>query len=344
MTIEIHELRVPAPGPAGQPWVAVATIYLPSALSLASGPDLFFLLPGAGYGRGYFDLPVEGFSEARYHASRGNIVVTLDYLGIGEASIPADASVEDAAFSTHAAVTHIADGLAQGSLLSGLGPVRYGALVAAGQSMGGHLLIATQAGHSTFKGIATLGSSVAGTAFPTRDGGKETDFSQADYGYGFHWPDPIPAATGEAPTDLDSLVAADAAAGLGVRTGSVPWGSDAIPSWVVGMLDQRTLRTNAAKIDRPVLLVAGERDVTRTPEEEAAPFSASPEVEHYLLAEAAHMHNFAATRERLWKRLDTFIMHVSTYDRRTQSDVLMKLMKEQQEKAEQEAAAMAQEG
>lgn len=341
MSLESYQVRVPAPGAAGQEWEVAATLYFPRALSLASGPDLLFLLPGAGYSRGYFDLPVEGFSQAAYHAGRGNIVVTLDYIGTGESSLPEDATWADAAASTHNAVTYIAEELAQGRLLDGIGPVRWGALVGAGQSLGGHLIVATQAQHGTFKGIATLGSSIAGTAFPTRDGGKETDFTKVDFAYGFHW-DEVPAVDASTtPTDLATLIGVDLAIGCPMRTAPAPWASQTVPAYVGDILAGDTPKANAARVESPVLLIAGERDVTLSPEEEAAPFTNAAEVATFTLPESAHMHNFAQTREQLWKRLDTFVMHASTFTRKIQSTILMELMQQQQEEAERKAAEMA---
>ncbi|MEQ6900394.1 hypothetical protein [Nocardioides sp. YIM 152588] len=325
MSIEVHDVRVPAPGAADEAWEVAATIYLPRALALASGPDILFLLPGAAYGRGYFNLPVPGFSEAMYHAGRGNIVVALDYLGAGESSAPEGATLADAAASTHHAVTYIAARLAEGNLLAGLGPVRYGSLVAAGHSLGGHVVVATQGEHGTFNGIVTLGASVAGTTFPTRAGGTVTDLAEVDYVWVWHWGEVPEVDASVTPTDLATLAGVDVAAGCPVRTGSVPWSSSAVPPYVGEALAPGVSASYAARITSPVLLVAAERDVTRSPEEEAAAFSGSTDVAGFTLPETGHLHTFSEHREQLWKRLDTFVMHASTHDRKV-SDTSMAAM------------------
>jgi hypothetical protein len=71
------------------------------------------------------------------------------------------------------------------------------------------------------------------------------------------------------------------------------------------------LADEAAVIDVPVLLATGERDVCRAPAEELAMFKAATDVSVFTVRQMAHMHNFAATRTRLWDRLDEFVAHVT---------------------------------
>lgn len=322
MSNDIHQLRIPATGATGQAWELAATVYLPSARSLASGPDILFLMAGAGYNRDYFDLPVDGFSQARYHAGRGNIVVTLDNLGAGESSRPEVATLIDAAAATDSAVRYIEKNLVQGTLLPDLGPVRYGAFVAAGQSLGGFVLLATQGLHDTFKGIATLGVSAAGTKYPAKGGGTTDEPTAEDFVYAFHWEEVVPIDPATTPTDLETLVGVDVAIGLPRRTGQAPWSTSPSPVYTVEALQEGVPASFAARITAPVLVVAGERDMTRSLDEEAAPFTASPDVVTYELPEAAHMHNFSKTRAQLWKRLDTFVMHASTFERKASATSL----------------------
>jgi pimeloyl-ACP methyl ester carboxylesterase len=321
MPIEVHELRIPTTGPEGQQWEIAATVFVPAPLALASGSNILVLLPGAGYGRGYFNLPVPGGSQAMYHAGRGNIVVAIDPLGVGDSSSADDASAAAASAALNAAMDHIDVGLRAGTLLEGVGPVAFGAVVGAGQSLGGHLLVATQAEYETFAGIALLGSSMAGTRFPLPGGGSTDSPAEADFRHVFHWGEiPVvdPAGT---PTDLAGLVGVDAAIGLPVRAGDAPWASRSIPGYVAELTQGSKARAGA--ITGFVLVAAGERDVTAPLAEEAAVFTSAKGVGTYLLPEAAHMHNFADTRELLWKQVDTFVHHSTTYGRRTQSDEYM---------------------
>lgn len=317
MPIEVHDLRLSTPGPAGQPWELATTVYLPPPLRLSGGPNVIFLLPGAGYGRGYFNLPVPGVSQAMYHAGRGTIVVAIDPLGVGDSSPDEGAGPVEAAATLDAAVTQIVDGLKAGTLIVGLGPVAFGVAVAAGHSLGGHLLVATQAAHETFAGIAVLGSSMAGTQFPLPDGGSTSSPAEADFAYAFHWGEIPEVDPTVAPTDLATLVGIDVAIGLPVRHADAPWASRTIPGYVSDLIAASAAR--AGEITSQVLVADGERDVTRPAAEEAATFASAVGVDSFVLSGSAHMHNFATTREDLWKRVDTFVHHSASYDRRVQS-------------------------
>lgn len=317
MPIEVHELRLSTPGPAGQPWELAATVHLPPPSFLSAGPNVLVLLPGAGYGRGYFNLPVPGTSQAMYHAGRGNIIVSIDPLGVGDSSPDDGAGPAEAAATLNAAVTQIVEGLKAGTLIPGLGPVAFGVAVGAGQSLGGHLLVATQSEYDTFAGIALLGSSMAGTQFPLAGGGTTSSPAEVDFLHVFHWGE-IPSVDPTAAwTDPASLAAIDAAIGLPIRHGDAPWASRSIPSYAADLFGASAAKVGT--ITSEVLIAAGERDVTRSAADEAAMFTSATGVDSFVLPESAHMHNFAATREELWKRVDVFVHHSSSYDRRVQS-------------------------
>ena len=317
MPIEVHDLRLPTPGPEGQPWDLAATVYIPPPLSLSGGPDVLVLLPGAGYGRGYFNLPVAGASQAMYHAGRGNIIVTIDPLGSGQSSDARDAGPADAAATLHAAVTQVVEALKAGTLISGLGPVAFGVAVGAGHSLGGHLLVATQAEYATFAGVALLGSSMAGTRFPLPGGGSTSSPAEADFPFAFHWGEVPQVDASAPPTDLATMAGVDIAIGLPVRHGDAPWASPGIPGYAGDLVAASAGRASA--ITAQVLVAAGERDVTCSAQDEAAAFTSAAGVDTFVLAESAHMHNFAATREELWKRVDVFVHHSASYGRRVQS-------------------------
>jgi len=52
-----------------------------------------------------------------------------------------------------------------------------------------------------------------------------------------------------------------------------------------------------------VLIANGERDTCPEPHKEPGAYSASPDVSMVIVPTMAHMHNFASTRETLWRRL-----------------------------------------
>jgi pimeloyl-ACP methyl ester carboxylesterase len=327
--VRSFDLRVPVPSSGGgQPaWEIAASVYLPAEAALAGRPPVLVVMPGGGYGRRYFDLPVPGYSQAEHHARQGTVVIALDYLGAGDSSAPPMevTTLSAVAAANHAAISEVLGRLRQGTLADGVPPVDLASITGAGQSLGGHALAATQAGYRTFDGVALLGSSMAGTALPVRPGASETPvpdgatpeqaamlaLASTDWTWAFHWEAaPAPAAP-SALHDGASLIAADIASGLPARQTAVEWGSLTVPGFSMVAMLPGALAGEAAVIDVPVLLATGERDVCRAPAEEVAAFKAATDVSVFVVRQMAHMHNFAATRARLWERLDEFVAHVT---------------------------------
>jgi alpha-beta hydrolase superfamily lysophospholipase len=327
--VQSFEVRVAVPAADGgqQGWEIAASVYLPAAGRLPAFPSALVALPGAGYARGYFDLPVPGFSQAAHHARQGSVVIAIDHLGAGDSSIPPAevCTFQTVAAANHAAVTMVLGRLRDGTLAHGVPAVDLAAVIGVGQSMGGHILATMQAAHRTFDGVAMLGSSMVAAPLPVRPGAPEIvipdgatpdqatllALAGTDWNWAFHWEaGPAPEAP-EAPHDLASLIAADIAAGLPLRQAAPPWGSIAIPACAPLALVPGTLASATTRIDVPVLLAAGERDLCGTPGEEVAAFTAATDISVLVVPRMAHMHNFAATRAVLWERLDEFIAHVT---------------------------------
>ncbi|OHV29671.1 hypothetical protein CC117_28730 [Parafrankia colletiae] len=325
------DLQVPVPVPArdgeGQGWQLAASVYLPGDDALAHCPPVLVLFPGGGYNRRYFDLPVPGFSQAAHHASRGTVVVAIDHLGVGESSVPPMEVTTLAAVATasHSGVTAILEGLRRGTLAPDIRPVDVACVVGAGQSLGGHALAVMQADHRTFDGVAMLGSSMTGTAPPVRPGQPEMvppddatpeeaalfALANTDWTWVFHWEAITLADASRRPRDLASLVAADVADGLPGRRSAPPWGSLTYPGFGAVSMLPGVVAAEAARIDVPVLLATGERDVCRPLGEEIAAFGTATDIAVYVVPRMAHMHNFATTRALLWERLDEFVTHVA---------------------------------
>jgi pimeloyl-ACP methyl ester carboxylesterase len=318
------DLRIPVPSG----WEIAATVYLPAdGDMLTSGSPVLVVLPGGGYNRRYFDLPVAGYSEAAHHVRSGTVVVAMDHLGAGDSSIPPleVTTLATVAAANHAAVSSVLDRLRAGTLVAGVPPVDVACAVGAGQSLGGHALVGMQAYHRTFDGVAMLGCSLAGTALPVRPGtpdlvipdGTTPDqaaqivLASTDWNWAFHWEDGAEADPSRPPHDLASLVAADIAGGLPVRRTAPTWGSLTWPGFGPSAMLPGAVADEAARIDVPVLLATGERDVCHPPAEEVAALKAATDVSVLVAPRMAHMHNFAATRTLLWERLDEFVAHVA---------------------------------
>ena len=59
----------------------------------------------------------------------------------------------------------------------------------------------------------------------------------------------------------------------------------------------------APRVECPVFLGFGDHDIPERPHDEVAFYTGSSDVTLYVLEDAAHCHNFASTRTRLWDRL-----------------------------------------
>jgi alpha-beta hydrolase superfamily lysophospholipase len=304
-----------------------ASVFLPDPAKLTSPPIVIFAFPGGGYSRGYFDVHIpghHGYSQADHHAARGIVLVAADHLGVGASSIPDPTalSLEMLAAANDAAVGRIASQLAEGSLGSGFPPLPNLVRIGIGQSMGGCITLAMQGRLRTYAAIACLGFSAIHTVLPQRTeparrkgmgayklfrnqdlrdlAAAPPDTSRIDFVYPFHFED--------VPRDI---LDADMGGGYPIRQTAPPWGSVSIPLCASLMLSPGYIAQEAAAIDVPVLLAMGERDVVPDPHAEAAAFRNSPDVSICVVPGMAHMHNFAATRARLWDRIVAWSLTVA---------------------------------
>jgi len=303
------DVRIPVPSAnGGRPWEIAASVHLPAVGALAARPPALVVIPGGGYSRRYFDLARPGYSQAAHHARSGAVVVAIDHLGAGDSSVPPLQLTTLPAVATagHAAVTAVLGRLREGTLAPGIPPVELGAVAGAGHSIGGQVLAVMQSGHRTFDGVAMLGSSLVGTTIPARGGAPgDAETAGIDWGWAFHWREtPVPP-------ELAALIAADIAAGLPTRQTAPEWATLSYPGFVPASVLPGAVADEAARIDVPVLLASGERDVCRPPAEEVAALKAATDISVLVVPQMAHMHNFAATRTLMWERLDEFVAHVT---------------------------------
>jgi pimeloyl-ACP methyl ester carboxylesterase len=324
------DLKIPLPvgGQFPEPVTMAATIFLPEAVT--PGGPVLFLVPGAGYSRGYFDMRPEGFSgysEADYHVGRGTIVVAMDHLGVGESSLPTDDqliypvgeaggprfkspspfTMQVMGAACDAGVRAALAGLREGRLVEGLGPLEPGAAIGVGQSMGGFVVVMAQANHATFDAVGALGSSFTQTRLARRPGARypvrnvppaqllAAGAGDADMQAAFHWPDE-PAALVEADMSPNS---------------DAPWRSRAVPKCASELMLPGVFGREAAAVRVPVFLAYGEEDVTPEPLYDVAAFRSTCDIRLAIIPGMAHMHNFAAPRAHLWRRLDGFVRGVA---------------------------------
>lgn len=262
-------------------------------------------LPGGGYTKEYFDLPIEGYSQAEFHADHGMVFVACDHLAVGASGLPASPiSVEQVASANAFAIRQTVALLASGDLSGQLDPVEIQGVFGMGQSLGGFYLTIQEAISPLFDGVALLGWSGMQTQAPWKEG---TDMAAAivegtsaannprrSY---FHLPD-VP----EWIVDLDLTRSA------GHVGSDAAWGAQHYPggpalSTTRHPLASGVVAAEASELSVPVLIACGEVDVVPEPLLEPAVYRSSRDVTTIVVDGMAHMHNFASTRTFLWRRI-----------------------------------------
>jgi len=287
-----------------------ASVWWP--LQPQSAPAALVCLPGGNMNRRYYDLqPADGddsFSFARQMVTRGFIVITLDYLALGDSDAPIDGWLLTPDVLTqanvHAARLLLAE-LREGRLAPGLPPLPELPSLGVGHSMGGMMTILAQALGHLHAGIAALGFSTRGlpeyVSPEVREASRDPaaarerleEFARAM----FKTPTPLirqernTGLFGGSKADLKGVAALQPAMD---RLLALP----AFLSMVPG-----NVAPEAAAIDVPVFLGLGERDMAGPPHQIPAAFTKSRDVTLYLLPEAGHSHFLFPARVGLFDRL-----------------------------------------
>lgn len=314
-----------------EPAHVAATVHLPDHADMAQRPVVCFAKPGGGYSRGYYTLdlpgPGSGSSQAAWHAERGWIFISLDHLGVGSSSTGHDPRRLD--FTTvvtanQAAEHQILGRLADGSLADGFPAVGEPVTIGIGQSMGGCFTIIQQGRFRGYDGIAVLGYSALHTQPPAAPGQPEVvspwfprDTLLDEPLLVLNAPQ-MAAAAARGPTDIgpamawgfyyDDVPREVVESDLGDfpnRNGRAPgWASSTLPgAAAAACVAPGAVTPEAAVIDVPVLLGTGERDVVPNLRLEPMAYLSATSIDLFVCPRMGHMHNFAGTRELLWRRL-----------------------------------------
>jgi pimeloyl-ACP methyl ester carboxylesterase len=176
-------------------------------------------------------------------------------------------------------------------------------IVGVGHSLGGAVTVVAQAEHGWYDRVANLGFTQGGKDAVAVDAGDAGDaravaveqakacFADWDAGYATAPREPNHAWLYTADTPPD-VVEAD-------NLTVTPWPRQ---TYVDGLLAGYGIRF-AANVRCAVFLGFGEHDVPEQPHEDPAFYTGSGDVTLFVLAGAAHCHNFAPTRTVLWDRL-----------------------------------------
>ncbi|HEY6790263.1 MAG TPA: alpha/beta fold hydrolase [Trebonia sp.] len=267
--------------------------------------------PGGGMTRRYFDLPVPGYSFARYASDRGFLIVLVDHPGTGDSDAPDDgwsltpkavASIEAAAVDRALAMLRAGD-------VDGIPPLAPTAtVIGVAHSMGAHLLIHQAA---PYAGLVLLGWGGRGLpeyldpadrALGQLDVTDPVAFARelvASARRRFNEPFPVMQRGSSRLLVKSALPAnvrqelADARAPLLAIVGHA--------SMIPG-----SAKRAAAAIDVPVFLGVGENDIATDHRLIPNEFPASRDITLYVLPEAGHNHNVESRRAQLWERVTSW--------------------------------------
>jgi hypothetical protein len=172
-----HNLRIDVTGKVGgglaRQLQQTVTVHVPDPSELPDPAIVMFGFPGGGAGRGFWCLETDdttAWSQARYHADRGVVYVSVDHLGAGESTSDntEDFTMEVTTAGNIATVHEVLVRLADETLIDGFPAVSDPVTIGMGQSMGGYFLIQMQGQQAPFDAVAILGYSCIHTVIPVR--------------------------------------------------------------------------------------------------------------------------------------------------------------------------------
>jgi pimeloyl-ACP methyl ester carboxylesterase len=311
------KLDVSASMPFDEPTSLAASVHLPDP---AGRPPRALLVcwPGGSYGRAYWDMQIAGhpgYSFAEHMAAQGYLVVAADPLGVGASSKPADGDrvdLETMGSAAAAFVEQVRGLLAEGAPALGGVALPEIQVVGVGHSLGACLTVVTQARHSCYDAVALLGfthgqKELSVTAVGAAEAEADADaatlrqaaIDRARAFFGDTWDDVYGQAAREPnhgwlhrPDVPSAVVAADDAK-------AVRWPRQ---SYVDALLVGYSAGF-AAQVNCSIFVGFGDHDVPPIPHDDVAFYTRSTDVTLYVLPDAAHCHNFSATRTQLWDRI-----------------------------------------
>jgi pimeloyl-ACP methyl ester carboxylesterase len=284
----------------------------------AEPPIVLCCLPGGRCSTGYFDLQVdglEGYSMADHLTAQGFVVVALDHLGVGASSPVEDIFALTPAVASavnHHAFSQVLAQLRAGSIVPGLDLRSPPVVIGMGHSMGGMLTMVQQANHRTYDAVINLGHggdglplvltpeelSVVGDpeAFDASIVRLARDRSARPVR-----PNPPGAVPGT--FHAADVPAAAREAFVGQSTGLLS--TCGLTSMIPGSTDREK-----GRIDTPIFLGFGDRDLTTRPHAAVAAYRASPDVTLLVIPGSGHCHHQAGNRAMLWDRVGAWAQRI----------------------------------
>lgn len=297
-----------------------ASLYAPQSRPGLEAPILLVCLPGGGMNRRYFDLlPEDGddsFSFARQMSARGFHVLTIDHLGIGDSTRPADGYALDPDVLVQAnaeALDQVLAGLRAGTY--GGAPLPNILSVGVGHSMGAMLTLLQQSRFRPHAAIALLGFSTRGLPDYTppalaelaRD--PEQLRAQLPALTRRIFREPYPKVQRD--PQAKGIFGGGSADPRGVAALKAASDEPLLPLAAYQSMLPGNVAPDAAKIDVPVFLGVGARDMAGPPQQIPAAFTGSSDIELQVLADTGHAHFLFAARRQLFERLAVWTRYIT---------------------------------
>ena len=303
------KIDVSAVAPAGGTSIAVDIFLPPSPVELK--PVLWWLQPGGGMSRRYWDLDVPAelgnYSAARHFARHGYVTITVDHLGIGTSSRPDDGftlTPQVVADVNAYAFAHVVEGLHTGTLLEGVDAMPDLVSIGAGHSMGASLTVHQQARHQSHRAVCLLGFGGRGLLSHLSEDEKrfadDPDALRREIVtlVKARYPDPLPMMPRGSSEFLVAIPMSEPVHEALVEARTNLLALAGFSSMIPG-----NAAPEIAAIDVPVMIAHGDKDIGAPAHEVVGEFTASNDLTLYVLEESGHNHNVSPNRERLWNRM-----------------------------------------
>jgi pimeloyl-ACP methyl ester carboxylesterase len=297
-TVVAHLLTGPRPGGSGSSDTTGG--------DGAAAPVLWCCFPGGGMTKAYWDLRVPAelglgeYSMARWLAGRGDRVLIVDHLGIGESSRP-----DDGWTLTPATLADVNAAVVE-RVMATLDPPRR--VIGVGHSAGANLLVRLQARHQPFAALVLLGFGGGGSmdahldeevlAYAGDPGGLTNNLVELTRQ---RYTDPLPTM----PRGSSDLLVGHPMEPA-VHEAIVAARTELLALAGLASMVEGNVGPELAAISVPVLIAVGDHDIAGPPHASASHLPSAPEVTSLVVPDAGHNHNVAPTRQYLWNRMATW--------------------------------------
>ncbi len=294
-------LRVPTALAVGE----FDNLHLGVEIHAPTGPDrgvALVCLPGGGMRRQFYDLPVAGddsFSFAKAMCAQGFTCVLVDHPGVGDTDQPDDGFVLTPLLLAQAHAAALAWMQANVPALRGLRSI------GVGHSMGAMITLIQQHQHASHDGIVLLGFGFQGLPQylhpkvqallddrPTLNA-QSVELAKKFFRVAY------PVMRGGGGGGLYGGESAERAGIDGIK--AVSTHLLAVPAFM-SMLPHHW-DAMAARIDVPVLVALGDKDLVKAPDNAGQIFSDSPAVDVMVLPETGHSQFLFASRRDLFAKI-----------------------------------------